>query len=104
MAKYSGRIGYTSIVETEPGLYEEKISYTKCCGSVLSKRLSDVSINEINHELQMRNRLSIIAKDSMFNGVQNIACAEYAGTFWTVTDAEIVYPRIILTLGGIYHE
>lgn len=36
--------------------------------------------------------------------VGNMRYATYMNSKWKITDVEVEYPRLILTLGGVYNE
>ena len=55
----------------------------------------------INYNLE--NVLSIVADPYAKENFQYIRYVEWMGTRWKVTNAEVSYPRIILTLGGMYN-
>ena len=51
----------------------------------------------------INNRISIVA-DSFIK--QNLGAMKYVrwqGENWKITNVEVQYPRLILSIGGIYH-
>ncbi len=103
MAKCYGRLGYAKTIETEPGIYEETISTIAYYGYIISDRRSYGEIkNSTNSDLKISNRLSIIAVDPTID-LSKIRYVEFLGSKWNVNDVEIVYPRLILSLGGVYN-
>lgn len=103
MAKFFGNIGYQITTETEPGLYEEQIIEYEYSGDVLrnSRRLQ--YSDEINPSITMNKQISIISDPYSVENLHNMRYVTYMGSKWIITSADIQYPRIILTLGGIYN-
>lgn len=104
MAKWCGKIGYAETVELEPGYWDEKIMEHISYGDVLrnSRRLQ--SSDGTNDNINISNQLSIIADPYANENFHTMRYAEIIGTKWKVTDVEVQYPRLILTLGGVYNE
>ena len=103
MAKFCGIIGYEQTVETEPGIYEESIVENTYYGDVIrnSRRLQDNS--KINSDINISNQFSIIADPFANNNFHSMRYIEYMGTKWKITDIEVQYPRLIISVGGIYN-
>lgn len=97
-----GKIGYAQSIETTPGVFEEKIEFYTYRGEVQKNNRRWNDSNSINGELNISNRISILSDPYLCSNFQNIRCAEFMGTLWKVTDIEVEYPRLILTLGGVY--
>lgn len=103
MAKYYGVIGYAATVQTEPGIYEEQIIETEYVGDVLrnTRRLREGS--KINDDITISNQISIIADPYASNNFHAMRYVTFMGAKWKVSDVEVQYPRLILTLGGLYN-
>lgn len=103
MAKYYGVIGYATTVQTEPGIYEEQIIETEYVGDVLrnTRRLREGS--KINDDITISNQISIIADPYASNNFHAMRYVTFMGAKWKVSDVEVQYPRLILTLGGLYN-
>lgn len=104
MSKWHGRIGYGKQEETSPGVFEEKIVTHLHSGDILNERISNSQSNKINDDITISNRISVISNPFINNNIPFIRYVEYMGCKWKVTNCDIQYPRIILTMGGIYHE
>ena len=103
MAKWSGKIGYAENVETEPGVWEEVITERKYYGdSIRNTRVLQNSDN-INSNVNVGNQISIIADPFAVQKCSSMVYIEYAGAKWKVSDVEVQYPRLILTVGGVYN-
>ena len=104
MAKFCGIIGYALTVETESGIYEEKIIENQYFGDVIrnSRRLQERS--KVNDDINISNQISIIADPFANNNFHAMRYVEFMGAKWKITDVEVQYPRLLLTIGGLYNE
>jgi len=103
MARYSGKIGFAVQKETAPGVWTEKIIERIYYGDVLrnSRRLQNSG--DLNDDIEISNRLSIIADPYAYENFHAMRYAVFMGSKWKVSDAEVEYPRLILSLGGLYN-
>lgn len=104
MAKYSGVIGYGISEETAPGVWSDEITEKHVKGDILQNRRSYNMSDKPNGVLNVSNKISIIADPYATRNFHLIKYLEFMGVKWIVTDVEVQYPRLILTLGGEYHE
>ncbi len=106
MAKYFGEVGYRTTIETEPDVWNEEIVTHKYYGDTIKNyvRMSFGDFNTTIKTPQCNNSISIVADPYAFENFHNIVYATYMGTTWTVTSADVQYPRLILTLGGVYND
>ena len=103
--KYHGNVGYSETLETKPGLYEEKLRFIEYKGDVIKTVKKDLSDNEVNQTITVRNQISIVADPYARANFVKIRCVEWQGALWSVTEVDAGQPpRLILYLGGIYHE
>lgn len=103
MARFCGIIGYVLTVETEPGIYEEQVIENEYFGDVIrnSRRLQTTT--KVNDDINISNQISIIADPFANNNFHAMKYVEYMGAKWKITDVEVQYPRLILTVGGVYN-
>lgn len=103
MGKWFGKIGYAETVETEPGIWEEQITERSYYGDILSSRWIRQSSDKVNREINLSNRISIVADPFAIQNCSSMIYVEYAGAKWTISDIEIEQPRLIMTMGGVYN-
>lgn len=103
MAKWSGKIGYSRQVMIKPGVYDIEVVERKQRGDVLTNSWRTSDQNSVNSELMLTTTVSIVADPYVINNISGIAYVEYLGVKWTVTKADPQYPRLNLTLGGVYN-
>ena len=103
MAKFYGNIGYIKPVEVEPGLWEEQIIERPYYGDLTRNTSRFQSSGGVNDDITVSNNVSIIADPYANENFQYMRYAEFQGAKWKVTNAEVQYPRILLTIGGVYN-
>lgn len=103
MAKFYGVIGYAVTEKTERGIYEESIIEHEYVGDVIrnTRRLREAA--KINDDITISNQISIIADPYASNNFHSMRYVSFMGSKWKVTEVEVQYPRLILTLGGLYN-
>lgn len=103
MAKYYGKIGYAVTSETEPGVWKDKIAERVYYGDVIRNVRKLQSSDQVNDDINISNEISIVADPFAYQNFHAIRYAEYMGTRWKVHSIEVSYPRLILSIGGVYN-
>ena len=105
MAKWFGIVGYGITVETKPGVWTEKTVERDYYGDLIrnSRRLQSSS-EKVNDDLTISNQLSIVSDPYAYENFHSMRYGKFMGAKWKITDVEVQYPRLILTLGGVYNE
>lgn len=103
MAKFYGEIGYASTVETKPGVYEEQIVERSYYGDLIRNTRRLQSADQVNDDINISNEISIVADPYATNNFHTMRYAVFMGTKWKISNVEVSYPRLILTLGGVYN-
>lgn len=103
MAKYFGKIGFAETVQTRPGIWQEQITEREYYGDVNrnSRRLQ--STDQINDNINVSNEISIIADPYANENFHAIRYVEFMGAKWKTSYVEVRFPRLVLTLGGLYN-
>lgn len=105
MAKFYGNVGYIETVKTSPGVWSEKTTVRKHAGEVLtSSRRYENGQGTTNDDLVLSSRLSIVADSFARANFSMIKWVELWGVKWKVTNIEVLYPRLVLSFGGVWGE
>lgn len=104
MAKFYGKIGYAETVETKPYKWEETLVERDYFGDVLQNRLRRESGEDLNDNINIDNKISVISDPFANEHFHAIRYVRWMGTKWKVSSVEVQYPRLILTIGGVYNE
>lgn len=104
MAKFAGKIGFSKACETSPGIWTENIIEKPYYGDIRkNNRRWESNSNTTNDDILLQNTFSVIGNAYAYENCSAMRYIEYMGTKWKITNIEIEYPRLILTVGGIYN-
>lgn len=103
MAKWYGKVGYIITEETEPGYWEPKSVEKPYFGDVIKNISKWSPSNKVNDDRDISSQISIVADPFAYQNFSAIKYVEFMGAFWEVTSIEPQYPRLILTVGGVYN-
>ena len=106
MAKYYGSIGFSITEESSdsPGDWEAKIIEKSYRGEVLHRRRSWQPTSNLNDDKTISNEISIIGDPFAYRNLGDIRYVVWMGTKWRVSNIDIQYPRITLSIGGVYND
>lgn len=104
MAKFYGPVGYAETVETAPGIWNNVVTEREYYGDVISftNKWSESS-DSTNDDLNIDSQISIVADPFAYQNIPSIKYIEYMGVKWKVKSVNPRYPRLILTIGGVYN-
>lgn len=102
--KYYGQIGYAETIETSPGVWTEQITERTYYGDVTrnNRRLQDS--DRVNDNVTVSNEISVIADPYACSNFHSIRYLTFMGSKWKVSNVDVQYPRLILSIGGLYNE
>lgn len=103
MGKFYGLIGFAVTEETSPGIWEEKITERAYYGDILRHSYRLQSSENLNDNIVISNEISIVSDPFAYNNYFSIRYVEFMGAKWKVSNVEVSYPRLNLTLGEIYN-
>lgn len=101
--KWHGVIGYCDTIETEPGIWEEVSFEREYYGEIIRNTRQLQSANQVNDNINISNLISVIADPYAYKSFHSMRYVEFMGNKWKVTNVEVQYPRLILTIGGLYN-
>lgn len=103
MNKFYGKIGYAITKETTPGVWVEQIVERSYYGDVIRNIRRLQSSENLNDNINVSNEISIVADAFANQNFHSMRYVEYMGTKWKVSSIEVKYPRLILSMGGVYN-
>lgn len=105
MAKFYGPIGYSISEETSPGVWaQEHLVERNYKGDVLQNYRKVSQGESINDDIDVSNRISIVADPFAMQHFHTIKYVKWMGAYWKVTTVDASQrPRLILTIGGVYN-
>lgn len=103
MAKWYGVIGYAETVEVTPGKWVEKITTREYYGDLNRNTRRLQTADKINDDITIVNELSIVSDPYAMSNFHAMRYAEFMGAKWKIDNVEVQYPRLLLSLGGVYN-
>lgn len=103
MAKFYGAIGYVTTVETRPGVWEEQVTERNYSGDLLQNRHMVQNADQLNDNINIANEISIVADPYANGNFYAMRYVVFMGAKWKITNVRVAYPRLILTIGGVYN-
>ncbi len=103
MAKFCGVIGYAETAETSPGVWEPQIVEKTYYGDLTRNAHRLEPTSQVNDNFNVANEISIVADPYAYQNLHAMRYVEFMGTKWRITNAEVHYPRLILSVGGVYN-
>lgn len=103
MAKFFGKVGFAETEETAPGVWTPKVVEREYFGDLTRNIRRYDSAAQLNDNLNVVNEISIVSDPYACQNFHSIRFVEFMGAKWKVMTAEVAYPRLILTIGGVYN-
>ena len=103
MAKYYGAIGYAETKETTPGVWEEQITERTYYGDLIRNTRRLRTSDKLNDDINVTNEISIVADPFAYQNFHLMKYVAFMGAKWKIESVEVQYPRLILTIGGVYN-
>lgn len=102
--KFYGVIGYIAMGEIRPGVWGEQITERPYYGDLTRNTRQYQTSDTLNDNLNISNEISIVADPYARENFHTMRYVEFMGAKWKISNVEVQYPRLILTVGGVYNE
>lgn len=96
-------IGFAVQAETSPGIWTEKIVEREYAYDLLRFNRRTQSSGNVNDDITINNEISIIADAFLNQNLYAIRYVTFMGCRWKVDSLTVEFPRIIISLGGLYN-
>lgn len=103
MAKFYGLIGFVQTIEVSPDIWDTVETAKPYCGDLVRNQRRWEGTDSVNENLTINNEVSIVADKFATDNLNAIKWVEVMGSKWKVNSVTIDYPRITLTVGGVYN-
>lgn len=103
MAKWFGKVGYADSQETQPGIWRDTITEREYYGDTVRNVRRLENQQKINDDIAVAVDISIVADPFAYNNFHTMKYVEYMGSKWKVSSVDVQYPRLVLSLGGLYN-
>lgn len=104
MAKFFGKVCYAVTQETKPGVWKEVITEREYYGDLTRNNRRLESAGQVNDNIGISNEISIVADPFAFENFHAMRYVEFMGAKWKISSVEVQYPRLILSIGGLYNN
>jgi len=105
--RFYGAVGFAESQELSPGVWKEVITEKTYYGDVVrnARRLEAPPMvpPTLNANLAVENSFSIVADAEAYKNFMKMRYVSWEGSNWTITNAEVRRPRLILTIGGLWN-
>lgn len=96
-------MGYGNPSQVVDGVWSDSITERPYSGEILSETRNLTPTDQVNDNVQLTQRISIVADAFALQSFHQIKYVEWAGAKWTVTAVTVEHPRLILSLGGVWN-
>lgn len=103
--RWFGKIGFGTEVDKGYGNVEKEPIEKQYYGELTrSSQKNQYGQSSTNAEITLNNELQIVADKWALTHIHDMIYAEIAGAKWNILSVEEHYPRLYLSIGGVYHE
>lgn len=102
MAKWYGHIGYAIQVNSD-GVWTERMVRRPYYGDVIRNVRRLQSADKLNDDIEIANEISIVSDPFANQNFHSMRYVEFMGSNWKVASVDVQFPRLILTIGGLYN-
>ncbi len=104
MKKWFGNIGYSVQKESPSGVWFEDFIVRQHYGDIIENNRKLQNGEGINDDITISNKISILSDPFASINFMHMRYAEFAGVKWKITNVNVEYHRLVLTLGGEYND
>lgn len=101
--KFAGIIGYAKTEEVKPGVWRNNNVEKNAVGDWIKDYRKFQGTDKVNDNLVLTSSISIIADPYALQNYSFIKYVKFGGIAWKVESVEPQFPRLILSLGGVYN-
>lgn len=101
--KFFGKIGFVVTEETSPGVFEEVEEDRPYYGDVNRNQRRWQPNSDLNDDRLVTNEISVVADSWMRDNLGAMRWVEWENSKWKINSITLEYPRVVLTLGGVWN-
>ena len=103
-SRWYGKIGFGITKEVRKGFWKSVIEERDYYGNILTVRQSlENQSYSTNDDLIINAKISILDDGFIGANCASIRYVEFMGALWRIREVAPEYPRLVLTLGGVYN-
>lgn len=101
--RFYGTVGYVTTDTDDNGVSRPVTETRQYYGDVLKLTTRWQTAEKLNDDISVSHKISILADPYAVQNFPYIKYVEWLGTRWSVQTIELQYPRLILSIGGVYN-
>ena len=101
--KWCGEIAFSIPEKTKPGVFKPVITIKRYYGDIIRNSHRYESGDKVNSDISLNNVISIVMDQFAYENSQYIRYISWANSKWKVTSVDINYPRLNLSIGGVWN-
>lgn len=101
--KFYGTVGFGHSEEVKPGRFEDIVVEKNYYGDILRNARNANDQSSVLPEITVDNSISIVADAYANEHYFAMRYIEWQGVLWTISKVAVAPPRLVLTLGEVYH-
>ena len=90
--------------ETAQGVYTEETIPRIYSGDLIRNTRTLQSSGNLNENINISNQISVLGDPFAYENFHSLRYAESMGAKWKIESVDVQYPRLILTIGGVYND
>lgn len=102
--KWFGEIGYFEETENVDGVTTNTFQTQQYYGDIIKNYKTNTDAGTVNEDFDVNNRISVVADPYLIGHFHRIAWITFMDVKFKVHSVELQYPRLIVSLGGVYRE
>ena len=104
-SRWHGKIGFGVTKEIGKGIWKPTIEEREYYGNIISvQKTAESQPYFTNDAIRINSKISIIDDGFISVNCATIRYVEFMGALWKVAKVTPEYPRLVLTLGGVYES
>ena len=103
MTRFSDKVGYVSQGALVDGVQEVVVTERVLKGVVLETIASIQDGEKVNDDIRLQDRVEVLADAYALENFSKIKFVVRLGIPWIAQTVRVERPRIIISLGGVYH-
>lgn len=84
-------------------MWEEQKTERQYSGELVKNTRRLESSGGVNDNINISNEVSIVADPYAYENFHAMRYIKFMGAKWKISNVEVRYPRLILTIGGVYN-
>lgn len=103
MPRFYGEVGFLVTTEKARGVFVPEHVKRMYSGDIIRMTSQWENGEGLNDDLRLGNRISLVGDPFAYEHFSSIKYVKFGGASWKVNSVEVSYPRLILSIGGVYN-